>query len=66
METTPATSLFDTWFLRVRNVVWILLGIGIAGHQTLYASSPNPLLIGLAGLLLGLPVTLGLESRKSK
>lgn len=55
---------FDTWMKRAQRIVWILLGIGIAIHQTLYASDPNPLLIGLAGLCLGLPVTLGMERKK--
>lgn len=60
MERTKDTS-FDTWLGRARTIIWIMLGVGIAAHQTLLASEPNPLLIGLAGLCLGLPITTRIE-----
>jgi hypothetical protein len=57
--TTPDT--YDRNVGRVRQVVLLLLGTGIGIHETLFTSSPQPVLLIFAAGLLGLPLALGLD-----
>jgi hypothetical protein len=48
---------------RVRQAVLLALGVGIGIHETVFTSSPQPVLLIFAAGLLGLPLALGLDRK---
>jgi hypothetical protein len=56
-------DLYDKTLKRIRNLVVLLLGAGIVVHETLFTTSPQPVLLILAAGLLGLPLALGLDRK---
>lgn len=48
----------DEWIRRARDIALVLIGAGIALHETLIAATAEPVLIGFAGTLLLSPAFL--------
>jgi hypothetical protein len=44
-------------FAQVRDVLLLLCGLALLGHETLVAAEPRWILIGIAGGMIGLPAT---------
>lgn len=44
-------------FQAVRDVVLLLAGLALLGHETLVVAEPRYLLIGIAAAMIGLPAT---------
>lgn len=57
------TDQYDKMIARARQAILLVLGVGIGVHETLFTSSPQPVLLIFAAGLLGLPLALGLDRR---
>ncbi len=55
-------SVWKLW----RDVLLVALGIFMLGHETLSSGPTDPIIVGAALALLGLPPTLRLDERRRK
>lgn len=60
------SSRIPSGFKTIRDLVSYIAGLAIVGHEVFFTHAVQPLLIGVGGALLGLPIVFGADERRSK